>query len=298
MNTKTTFIAALAVSVFGMLLLNFSTTHASGGLLITEIMYDVPGTNTGRQWVEVKNTSADPIDLGAKDIRLMDTSGSHLIKAYQSGSTILNAGEVAVIAENPDEFMVDWPAYSGVLLKSAFTLPANNSGIVEITQAGVALTKAAYSPALGAHNDGNSLQRKGDKFVPGAPTPGIYPLIPPGAIAPTPKLSASAKSSTKQAGHKSHAVKNTSKSKKSKASAKPKASYDKGTLAPATSADADVAGAFPLSLSFVIDPLIAFITLYKPVLYTEWFIWFLALLAFSGFSLIVLDIHGRTRTTA
>jgi hypothetical protein len=296
MNTKTTFIAALAVSVFGMLLLNFSTTHASGGLLITEIMYDVPGTNTGRQWVEVKNTSADPIDLGAKDIRLMDTSGSHLIKAYQSGSTILNVGEVAVIAGNPDEFMVDWPAYSGVLLKSAFTLPANNSGIVEITQAGVALTKAAYSPALGAHNDGNSLQRKGDKFVPGAPTPGIYPLIPPGAIAPTPKLSASAKSSTKQAGHKSHAVKNTSKSKKSKASAKPKASYDKGTLAPA--ADADVAGAFPLSLSFVIDPLIAFITLYKPVLYTEWFIWFLALLAFSGFSLIVLDIHGRTRTTA
>jgi hypothetical protein len=298
MNTKTTFIAALAVSVFGMLLLNFSTTHASGGLLITEIMYDVPGTNTGRQWVEVKNTSADPIDLGAKDIRLMDTSGSHLIKAYQSGSTILNVGEVAVIAGNPDEFMVDWPAYSGALLKSSLTLPANNSGIVEITQAGVALTKAAYNPALGAHNDGNSLQRKGDEFVSGAPTPGTYPLTPPKAIITAPKLSASVKSSTKQAGQKSHAAKSTSKSKKSKASAKTKATYDKGTLAPATSADADVAGAFPLSLSFVIDPLIAFITLYKPVLYTEWFIWFLALLAFSGFSLIVLDIHGRTRTTA
>jgi hypothetical protein len=292
MRTSSIFIFAI---VFGIFTICIPTAHASGGLLITEIMYDVPGANTGREWVEVMNGSTSPIDLGAKTIRLGDISGSHLIKEYQNGGnsgTIIQPQEVAVIAQNPDAFLVDWPAYSGLLLKSSFSLPANSTGMVSIMDSGTVLSKVTYTPTQGAHNDGNSLQRKGDVFVPGSPTPGTYPLVPPAAMRVAPKLSIANSSSNNQAGQASHAAKSTSKRKKAKkssTSSKSHSAYGKGTTAPATSAEADVAGALPISF--------AFLGQYKPVLSTPWFAWFIALLAFSAFSLIVLDIHGRTPKT-
>jgi hypothetical protein len=269
------------------------------GLLITEIMYDVPGANTGRQWIEVANTStgasAESIDLSAKTLRLFDTvsagtvSHAHLITSYNNGTTILVPGAVAVIAENPEDFLQDWPQYSGILLKSAFSL--NEAGTVGIsTTDGTVLDAVNYSSAEGARGDGNSLQRSlanpGALFKAGAPTPGIVPATIPAPLASNAsgmKLVSSHKSTNKGTSltHEktSHAV--TSKTYE-----------DKGTLAPADSADSASAGALAqVNLSMSVSSNFEALAPYILVFSSVWFAAFLALLGFSTFSLLVLQRH-------
>ncbi|MDR3548050.1 MAG: lamin tail domain-containing protein [Candidatus Pacebacteria bacterium] len=120
--------------------------YAHAALIITKIMADPPGSNAGRQWIEISNTGTTSVDLGAKTIRLFTTSGNHLIKAYGTGGTVLSAGSVGVIAENPMSFLNDWTAYAGQLFKSSFTLPA--SGVVAVVDTdGTVLARSSYEVA-------------------------------------------------------------------------------------------------------------------------------------------------------
>jgi hypothetical protein len=284
----------LAMSLFGACAMALpAIAHAA--VAVTEIMYNPTGSNVGHQWVEVTNTGTDPIDLGAKNIRLFDSSGNHLIKAYGTGSaatTEVPVGESAVISQNPLTFLSDYPSYSGTLLKSSFTLTA--TGIVGITQTdGTILDKVSYSSAQGAKGDGNSLQRVQSErgsasasFISGAPTPGMYPLTPPTALIAPVKQIAASKSSSKS---KTSKTKKTSKSVTSK-------NYEKGMTAPADSADAESAGALPaFSFSMPAFTLPSFVTPYIGLFSSAWFAAFLALLGFSAFSLLVIQ---RTTTYA
>ncbi len=171
-------------------------------LVITKVMANPAGSNAGRQWIQISNTGTTSVDLGAKDIRLYTTSGNHLIKEYANGGTVLTAGSVGVIAENPTSYLIDFPNYIGPLFKSSFTLPI--TGIVGIIQTdGTMLVKKAYTS----------------------------PVLPKAT-----KPKASSKSTTKRAtttskGSTSHV---TAKSKSSYDST--------GTLAPAAAASAAAAG--------------------------------------------------------
>ena len=250
-------------------------THAHAALEVTEIMYNPVGSNTGHQWIEVANTGSDAIDLGAKDIRLFDDKGNHLIKPYAEGDTTLVSGDIAVIAQNPLTFMSDFPSYTGTLMKSAFAL--TSSGILGITQTdGVVLTKVSYSSTLGAAGDGNSLQRtqSDEAFKPATPTPGVFSSKLPPKLIPPVKLSTAKTSSKKRAGHSSTASSSKSSSQYN---------YGKGTLAPPASADAEAGGALS-GFSFPSIPLPNF-----PLLSSGWFAAFLGLLAFSTFSLILIQ---------
>ncbi len=231
-------------------------------LQITEVMYNPAGTNTGRQWIEVRNVSDSAIDLGAKDVRVNDAKGSHLIKA-EEGSMVLLPGALAVIAENPDTFRADWPHYSGTLMKSAFSL--TSAGSVQVARTdGTVLATANYDSSMGARNDGNSLQLSDGSFVAAVPTPGVY-------VKPHAQDAAQAKPSTAMAGSIKREVTNES--------------YDPGTVAPSPSAKAEGGGALsrgPVTVAA------AFQSKVIPLVSSVWFSSFLLLLAFSGFSLILL----------
>src|SRR5579872_6665383 len=86
--------------------------RADGGLSFSEIMYDVPGTDTGREWVEVQNSSASAIDLTTAS--LQQGGSKHGISA-NSGGSVLSAGDYAIIASDPNKFLIDWPNFSGKL---------------------------------------------------------------------------------------------------------------------------------------------------------------------------------------
>jgi hypothetical protein len=189
-------------------------------------MANPPGSNAGRQWVEIENTGTDAIDLGAKDIRFFTSSGNHLIKEYSGGGTVLPVGG------------------TGVIFKSSFTLPA--SGIVGVVKTdGTVLVRKAYVATV------------------------------------TAKPTTVSKSTTKRATARTTSGTRTSPSKQG--SLHVAKSYGKGTIAPAAAADATAAGAV-----FTFPTLLA---PFAPLLSSLWFGAYLALIAFSGFSLIVIQRH-------
>ena len=213
------------------LCLMFAAIPVHAAITITKVMYDPVGSNAGHQWIEVSNTGPEAIDLGAKAIRLFDTSGNHLIKPYKGTDAILPSGGAAVIAQNPLLYSSDHPDYTGMLLKSSFSLPAAAGSV------------------------------------------GIVHTAPPAPI----KVKQIASSKSTNNGKRSRTTTNAVTSP----------TYGKGTVAPATSADAAVAGALPAFSfpSFSIPMLAQF----EPLFSSIWFAGFLGLLAFSGFSLILIQ---------
>ncbi len=256
----------------------FFALPAQAATVVTEIMYNPLGSNTGHQWIELTNTGPDSVDLGAKNIRLFDENGNHVIRPYGSNKSILLPGAVAVVAQNPLMFLTDYNSYNGPLFKSSFLLSSSaHSNVVGITDTpSTILTQANYDSELGAAGDGNSLQRTlgglTDAFKPATPTPGLLPqVLPPALTAPTKVKQIAVSKSTNKSKHHTSSITSTTSSK----------NHGKGTVAPATSADAAVAGALP---SF--GPL-------ESLLASPWVAAFLGLLAFSTFSLILIQQRPR-----
>lgn len=144
------------------------------GVVITEIMYDLDGTDTGREWIEIQNTGSSQIDLTGW--KFFEANTNHGITAANPQAFLLPAGAYAVIADNIEKFLVDWPSFSGVLFDSAFSL-SNTSEAISIRNSELLdVDSVTYSSGLGANGDGNSLQRVNSEWAAALPTPGAGPI--------------------------------------------------------------------------------------------------------------------------
>lgn len=141
-------------------------------LRITEIMYDIDGTDTGREWIEIFNGGAEEVDLS--DYKLLENSVNHKISAPDDGLTILPANSYAVIADNVPKFITDNVGYDGLIFDSAFSLNNSGENLALIDSEGNVVHSVNYSPEWGAKGTGNTLQLKigSDDWIPAAKTPG------------------------------------------------------------------------------------------------------------------------------
>jgi hypothetical protein len=162
---KIFFIAGLFMAAFP------SVSHAS--VQITEIMYDLEGSDTGREWVEVTNRGDSAVDISA--FRLFEGGVNHRLTSVQ-GTTVLSAGASAIIADDTTKFLADWPAFSGSLFDSSFSGGLSNTGELLTLRNGDLADEDSitYSSEWGASGDGTSLARSGSAFSAAAPTPGAY----------------------------------------------------------------------------------------------------------------------------
>lgn len=129
---------------------------AQAKIEFTEVMYDPAGTDTGREWVEIHNAGSEGVDIGS--FKLFEEGVNHLLKPFGE-KTLLEAGQFGVIADDPSKFSIDWPAYSGLLFDSSFSL--KNTGETLILRGKETDEDSLlYDPTLGAHGDGNSLQKQ------------------------------------------------------------------------------------------------------------------------------------------
>lgn len=135
---------------------------------ITEIMYDVSGSDTGREWIEI-TASADTDISNWKFFEANTNHGLTLVK----GSATITAGVAAVIADDADKFLIDYPSFIGILFDSSFSLNNTGETIAMRNPDGIDTDSILYNPALGAAGDGNSLQKINGVWAAAAPTPGV-----------------------------------------------------------------------------------------------------------------------------
>lgn len=159
------------VKLFFVLLICFSSFIVHASVTINEIMYDLEGTDTDREWVEVYNSGGEAIDLSTW--KFVEGNSNHSLVPFDGGSTIAPNG-YAVIADKPEKFKADWPNFSGVLFDSSFSLgndPGEELSLKDDTATTV--DTVTYVTAVGAQGDGTTLNRNGTVFIVSPATPGI-----------------------------------------------------------------------------------------------------------------------------
>jgi hypothetical protein len=145
-----------------------SPLYVSAQVVITEIMYDVSGTDTGREWIEVRNVGDQSIDLSLW--KLFEADANHKLTPV-SGSSI-EPGGYAIIVDNVEKFSTDFPSFSGLLFDSVFSLSNTEETLVLRNGDLVDSDSVTYSSGIGASGDGLSLQKDGNVWKTGTPTPG------------------------------------------------------------------------------------------------------------------------------
>ena len=157
------------ITIFSLIL--FAPLILNAQIIITEIMYNPEGTDSGREWIEVYNLGSEPVDIS--DYKFLENEVNHKLSAHNLSdvdSLIIKAGEYAVIADNSTKFLVDYTE-KGLLIDSAFSLKNTGEEISMINLDGLVTDLFNYSPDLGADGNGNSLQLNGSDWIPAEPTP-------------------------------------------------------------------------------------------------------------------------------
>lgn len=133
---------------------------------ITEIMYDVEGTDSGYEWIEVYNEGED-IDFTS--FYILENDVNHKIKG---DNPTLSRGQYAIVADNIDKFLEKHPNYQGLIFDTAFSLNNKGENIGVVDNNDNLLHSVTYDPEIGAKGNGNSLQYNGDEWISGEVTPG------------------------------------------------------------------------------------------------------------------------------
>lgn len=149
----------------GVFLLAPSAVFAS--FEISEIMYDLPGADAGREWVELHNTGVGLVDIA--NWKLYESNTNH--RLVPEGSSIIPEGGYAIIADDVVKFKSDWPSYRGVLFSSSFSLSNSGEVIAFHDASSTVITSLSYTPQ-GARGNGNSLNFVSGALVERAPSPG------------------------------------------------------------------------------------------------------------------------------
>jgi len=156
-------------------ILPFLPFMVSGEITINEIMYDLSGSDTDREWVEIYNGDSEDVSItvgsGSGSWRFTDSSPHVLNLAI--GSSTIPAGGYAVIAKNQTGFLTDFPSFFGTLFTSSISLPNTSATLSIKNGSGNVLGQVSYSKDTGANGDGSSLQKSSSGWTAGVPTPGF-----------------------------------------------------------------------------------------------------------------------------
>jgi len=194
----------MALWIWGVGLLCSVPSVAGAQVMMTEVMYDLEGTDTGREWIEVYNAGSSPVDMA--DWKLFEANTSHRLTA--ESASVIPAQGFAIIADNTAKFLTDNPSFSGVLFDSTFSLSNEGETLILRDGSGTDIDSVTYSSAMGAAGDGKSLQKNGSNWIAILPTPGAMTSgnAPPasGSVTTETTTSASSTAQTNSGIHDSH----------------------------------------------------------------------------------------------
>lgn len=149
--------------ILSILLLSIFSAHlvlASGPIIINEIMYDLEGSDGGHEWVEIKNISAENVNLNGW--RFNDGSNHSLNEPPKNGgqgSLIIPSGGYAVLGDKADIFLIDHPGFTGIVIDTVMSLTNTAATLKLIDVSGSVIDEVSYSKEMGGNGDGHSLER-------------------------------------------------------------------------------------------------------------------------------------------
>ncbi|HEC32797.1 MAG TPA: lamin tail domain-containing protein, partial [Candidatus Kaiserbacteria bacterium] len=91
----------------------------SAQIVISEVMYDLEGSDSKREWVEIFNSGNDIVSLSGW--RFYENDSNHKLTLVQ-GDESIKSGEYAIIVNDLSTFLLDWPQFSGTIFDSSFSL--------------------------------------------------------------------------------------------------------------------------------------------------------------------------------
>ncbi|PIT96680.1 hypothetical protein COT82_01855 [Candidatus Campbellbacteria bacterium CG10_big_fil_rev_8_21_14_0_10_35_52] len=150
----------------------FETANAQ--VIINEIMYDLEGSDTKREWIEIYNNSSNQIDL--TDWKFNDGS-NHILNIPPEkggqGSIIIQPYNYAILASDAVTFLSEHSSFSGTIIDTVMSLNNTQDTLALIDLGGVTVDSVTYTSDLGAIGDGNSLQLILESWKALSPTQGI-----------------------------------------------------------------------------------------------------------------------------
>lgn len=138
-------------------------------VIISEIMYDVPGTDAGYEWIEVQNSGSASIDI--IDWRLNENETDHYLSLESGTSSVLAPGGYAIIAAQSAKFLESHQNFSGVVFDSVFSLNNTGESLSLISEEGT-VDSVYYTPQENANGTGASLQYINGSWQASMATPG------------------------------------------------------------------------------------------------------------------------------
>ncbi len=152
---------------------------AHAQILISEAMYDPPGSDDNQEWIELYNAGSDAVDITKYTFSDGSSATKHGLNVPPKnggiGSLAMQPGAYLVIADDAATFEAAYASVANVI-DSTMSLPDPNAGVSNsITlyddQKNLADT-FSYTAGTNADNKGDSAQRAGSGIIPAAPTPG------------------------------------------------------------------------------------------------------------------------------
>ncbi len=144
----------------------FYVSYAQAALFINEIMFNPEGSDQGREWFEVCNSSDAEVSL---DNFSFKESGKGHSLVLKQGDKILSKDECAIVASDDIKFKLDYPNFSGTLYDSSFSL--NNSGETLDIFLNSNLQDTVTYPTENVPS-GYSIHRDGNNFIAAFASPG------------------------------------------------------------------------------------------------------------------------------
>jgi hypothetical protein len=143
---------------------------SSNNLIISEIMYDPSGADTGHSdWIELYNPTEKNITIKKDDFGLIDEDdlvlgkdGIHYLNCHKIKQDLaLASGEFLILADDEADFSVDYPIASANVIDSTFSLSTNGDSIhLSSDKCATFFEEVKYVDSWGAKNNGNTLEKR------------------------------------------------------------------------------------------------------------------------------------------
>jgi hypothetical protein len=142
-----------------------SRTQTAQDLRINEIMYDLVGSDTDKEWIELQNIGLETVTiqtgLGETGLRILDGTSRRVISVNFVGDGLIDPLEYVIVAQDIEAFLENHPDYTGDIFEASALSLANAGDDIGLTigSSGQPWDSVSYLSVWGGSGNTKSLEK-------------------------------------------------------------------------------------------------------------------------------------------